>query len=97
MLRSVEGMGGKSGEGMGAMDFHPNDIWPIDFQPNDEVSAWPMWTSHYIADSSNLFMKLKIVHLQCCLKQWVFRYRLFVKQGRSNKPLSCVTVTYTFE
>ncbi len=38
MLPSVEGMEGKLGEGMRAIDFQPNDVWPIDFWPTDVVS-----------------------------------------------------------
>ncbi len=38
MLPSVEGMGAKLGEGIGEIDFEPDDVWPIDFEPNAVVS-----------------------------------------------------------
>jgi hypothetical protein len=39
MILSVEGLGAKLGVGMGALDFQPNVIRPLDFWPNDIVSC----------------------------------------------------------
>ncbi len=36
---NVEGRGAKLGEGMGAIDFRPNDVWSNDFRPNDGASS----------------------------------------------------------
>jgi hypothetical protein len=39
MVLSVGGMGAKLGEGMGQIDFWPNDVRPNDFWAND---IWPI-------------------------------------------------------
>ncbi len=39
MLPSVEEMGGKLSEGMGAIEFRLNVVRPMDFRPNDVLSC----------------------------------------------------------